>query len=382
MRTANLAGLAAMVLLLSACGEQPAVPAGAGEPPDQGGEAAVEPGGTSPDPDAGSGPGPDGTPPGDGLEVVPVLAVHAAIEDGGPRLRDLVWNAIAAEDLAQFQAAGDAREGQGTATLTDAEGRSLAESPAEVMHDSGGGVSVSAYLLVPEDAQRAERLHIELDDGGELTVERDGDVDLELDLPAPGPLADDATVSWRASAGTVEGRWLVGAVDLAGASEPAVHGASGTTGVGGASLPADGGWLLLVASHGLAFDLEVAGPYLHPDGGATPVEWRVLFVDGDIEDLDVLEIPAHEPAWHENPTVWVLPPGGGDVHPDDIEGTWTSDRQGDLDEVNMASAPELWLEPADLLPGDHVWTLHLDAELPDGSTASHEVRIDVRVGDG
>jgi hypothetical protein len=264
-------------------------------------------------------------------------------------------------------------------TQATAEGDVVAEGPVEVMEDSFGGVSVSSYLIVDEGAESVDRLELELDDGPGLAVQREEEVMLELDVPPPGTLDPKATISWSTSSGTAEARWLMGSAGLDGDGDPEVYGATGTATFGSPSLPAEGGWLVVVASDGLAFDLVLVGPYHASEATGSPVEWRVFLEGEEVEDGDTLRVPLADETWYARADVWVLPPGGGDVDPADIDATWTSDRQGDLSDINMQDAPTVWLYTEDLVEGAHTWTLHLEAPLPRGGTATHELHLDVTV---
>ena len=322
-----------------------------------------------------------------GDDVVPVLAAHGIIDGrGGIGLRVRSWRVVPAGDLPTPGGADRA----GTATLHDADGEVLAEAPVAVHQPIAdcpvdGGCdfdpSVTVMLPVPERAGDAHRLVVEVDDDAETwsgpvgpaegEIERDGDVAFErFDAPEPNTVLDeDARIAWKATSGNVEARWL------AGDGHPEAFGRTGTAVIGDVLLPEGGGWLALVVSDGLAFDVEVAGPYLaDADGGASEPEWHI-HVDGKAADeVALIEIPGWQGHWHAHVNVVLATPDpdGGLL---EVDGKWTSDRHGDLREMDH-SFPDLRLNPRDLEAGEHTFTLHLEHE---DSGATYQQDFDVLV---
>ena len=315
-------------------------------------------------------------------DFVAVLRVNGTHrEDGSLDLRSTTWQAMSPADASHPELTGDAVDGEGTATLTDADGQVLAEAPVQVRetigHTTDGSFSessVTATLLVEEGYGQADHLRLELDDGTSATLEGEDDVDLVLhEVPEPGPVDPDATVSWEASTGTVEGRWL------SGSGEPVLTGRSGSEALGRLGLPPQGDWLVLVASEGLSVVIDVAGPYEPVEGEEQPAEWHV-HVDGErIDEVGPVVIRSSETSWFSRVNVVLIPPGGADVPPDDIEATWISDVQGDLTDLNRDPGPSLRLNAQDLESGEHVWTLSLRADLGDGEVYTHEEQVRVEV---
>ncbi len=379
MRTPT-ATVLALLVALAGCGEGPS-----GDPGGPSGPAATL------DVDSGGEVDVDAKLASFGYDVVPVLAAHGTLDGrGGIGMRDLSWQLAPADDVPMLMAGASSSRRDGTATLYDGDGEVLAEVPVEVNQTIAGCLpdvdcdfdpSVSAMLPVHERAGDAHRLVVEVDDDAgawsgtvgpaDGEVERDGDVAFErFDAPEPDTVLDGgARIAWQATSGEVEARWL------AGDGHISAHGLEGSAGIGDVLLPEGGGWLALVVSDGLAFDVEVAGPYLaDADRGASEPEWRI-HVDGmAAEEAELIEIPGLRSHWHARVNVLLITADddGGLV---EVDGRWTSDRHGDLNDQDH-SFPNLRLNPRDLEAGEHTFTLHLEDR---DSGETHQQDFDVLV---
>jgi hypothetical protein len=325
-------------------------------------------------------------------DVAAVLHVDVVLDDDATVIEPprLLWVFTSRDGLpaAPTSAGGD------VARLLAADDRLLAEAPAErfeVMADCAEGAScpprvgLSSTLTVPDGADLAARL--ELIVGGELlaAVDRGADVAfLELDLPEPGDLTPPATVSWRATGGEVYARLVPepGASPQGGATSLELSGPpTGSLRIEAEHLyPGDGAVLEVVVADGLAFERVVTGPYR--SAVPLPVEWRVVSDrHGPLDELEVLEHDTRQWAYLLlRVNVYISAPGGGSRSADDVRARWISDRDGDLAEVNLEEAPDLYVPSSALTPGHHALTLHLEVDGVDGP-ARHTIEVALDVAD-
>jgi hypothetical protein len=330
---------------------------------------------------------PDAVPAGGSAAI---LTVDLLLADDGQPLDDprLFWVMTPVGELP-----GEAVvEGPDVARLWTEEGELLAQSVVEgyeMTPDCEPGATcrsqrgLHAALVVPSDAEQAHRLEVLVEGEQVVELHRGDDVSFaELDVPAAGELTPPVTVRWRATGGEVTARLVPepGASPQGGATALELGGPpQGSLQLEQQHLyPGPGAVLELVVMDGLAFDHVRLGPYR----SAVPlaVEWLVM-IDGEpIEELGTL---VHDPRrWaylRRDVQVLVSTPGGGYRSGTDlVRARWVSDRDGDLTEVNLDPAPDLYLPSYQLRPGRHVLTLSLEVDTIEGP-ASHTVQLDLEV---
>jgi hypothetical protein len=330
---------------------------------------------------------PDGRPAGG---TAAILTVDLLLADDGQPLDDprLFWVMTSVDELPGATVV----EGPDVAQLWSEEGELLARSVVEgyeMTPDCEPGATcrsqrgLHAALVVASDAERAHRLEVLVEGEAVVELHRGEDVSFaELDVPAAGELTPPVTVRWRATGGEVTARLVPepGASQQGGATALELEGSpQGSLQLEQQHLyPGPGAVLELVVMDGLAFDHVRLGPYR----SAVPlaVEWLVM-IDGEpIEELGTL---VHDPRrWaylRRDVQVLVSTPGGGYRSGTDlVRARWVSDRDGDLTEVNLDPAPDLYVPSYRLRPGRHVLTLSLEVDTVEGP-ASHTVLLDLEV---